>query len=130
MFWKKFLGIKTPVLIDTKKGKRYEFSRRKKKIIIGRADECDVFTDTPQVSREHAEITNLSYHHNILYTITDKNSKHGTAIRRETAKKSIDIITVNRADRVLEDRDIILLAYHFREREGKRRAYELEFRLE
>ena len=51
--------------------------KAKSKVIIGRADECDVILNSTSVSRQHSEITKL---HNGDYHIKDLNSTNGTFV--------------------------------------------------
>jgi len=119
---KKILRIKTPVLIDKITGKEYilfQRDRKRKQVIIGRNDFCDIFINKPYVSGEHVTLFCEGFFFKEYY-ITDDKSKHGTVLKKPRWKKPVE---VNSRGKSLENGDEILLAY------GRKRPYVLEFRL-
>ena len=57
--------------------------KTKSKVVIGRADNCDVILNSGSVSREHAEITKQT---DGTYSIKDLNSTNGTFVNGSKIK--------------------------------------------
>ena len=64
------------------KDKEKEFTFTKKRIIIGRAKDCDIIIDDPIVSRKHAEVSCEGG----SYFIRDLESRNGTFVNDEEVK--------------------------------------------
>ena len=63
--------------------------KTKSKVVIGRADDCDIVLNSGSVSRQHAEIQKLS---DRTYSIKDLNSTNGTFVNGRKIKSSQSIV--------------------------------------
>ena len=63
--------------------------KTKSKVVIGRADDCDIVLNSGPVSRQHAEIQKLS---DRTYSIKDLNSTNGTFVNGRKIKSSQSIV--------------------------------------
>jgi len=63
--------------------------KTKSKVVIGRADNCDIVLNSGSVSRQHAEIQKLS---DRTYSIKDLNSTNGTFVNGRKIKSSQSIV--------------------------------------
>ena len=68
--------------------------KSKSKVVIGRADECDVILNNGSVSRQHAEVTK---NNNGSYSIKDLNSTNGTFVN---GRKIKGLQTIVHADKI------------------------------
>jgi ABC-type multidrug transport system ATPase subunit/ABC-type multidrug transport system permease subunit len=68
--------------------------KTKSKIVIGRADDCDVILNNNSLSRQHAEITKQS---NGSFTVKDLNSTNGTFVNGRKVK---GLQTITLADKI------------------------------